>query len=163
MWGGHCMAAAVGGAWRHMRQARQIGCPALLPPSLTDPCPGHVVFRVQGGTAKLADVGLARLQKGTYLSDVPLIGTFAWIAPEILVGSKQCTSAVDIYRWAGQALGARPCVQLRSRPACRTTAPVHNRQLPLPPVSLPGGMLHLPCRCCAAHAPRLHRLMTARA
>ena len=54
----------------------------------------------QGGTAKLADVGLSRLQTGTYLSDVPLIGTFAWIAPEVLVGSQQCSSAVDIFRCA---------------------------------------------------------------
>ena len=112
---------------------------------MSDPCPVHGVVCAQGGTAKLADVGLARLQKGTYLSDVPLIGTFAWIAPEILVGSKQCTSAVDIYRWAVQARGAGPCVQLRML-AClpQRSPPVQCRRLPLTPVSLPGSMLRLP-------------------
>ncbi|KAI7843034.1 hypothetical protein COHA_003366 [Chlorella ohadii] len=55
------------------------------------------VLLTSGGTAKLADVGLSLLQTGTFLSDVPVIGTFAWVAPEILVGSKQCSSAVDIY------------------------------------------------------------------
>ncbi|KAL4421640.1 hypothetical protein ABPG75_010931 [Micractinium tetrahymenae] len=49
------------------------------------------------GVAKLADVGLARLQTGTFLSDLPLTGTFAWVAPEILMGGCRCTSAVDIY------------------------------------------------------------------
>lgn len=133
-------------------------CALLSPLELSLPCP-------QGGTAKLADVGLARLQTGTYLSDVPLIGkrtalaggsyrkdlrlaqrsdallrspmgltslpycvpnalqcsawpltgqpacrcctgTFAWIAPEVLMGGKQCSSAVDIYRWGGRGQGA---------------------------------------------------------
>jgi serine/threonine protein kinase len=55
------------------------------------------VLLTSGGTAKLADVGLARLQTGTYLSDVPLIGTFAWVAPEVLMGGQGCTSAVDIF------------------------------------------------------------------
>lgn len=32
-------------------------------------------------------------------------GTFAWVAPEILVGSKQCSSAVDIYRCSGGVCG----------------------------------------------------------
>jgi serine/threonine protein kinase len=31
------------------------------------------------GVAKLGDVGLARLQTNTYLSDLPqMVGTFAW-------------------------------------------------------------------------------------
>ena len=30
------------------------------------------------GTAKLADVGVSRLREGTFLSDLPLVGTFAW-------------------------------------------------------------------------------------
>ena len=38
------------------------------------PAPALTLIEPQGGTAKLADVGLSRLQTGTYLSDVPLIG-----------------------------------------------------------------------------------------
>jgi len=30
------------------------------------------------GTAKLADVGFAKQKQNTFLSDVPLVGTFAW-------------------------------------------------------------------------------------
>ena len=29
--------------------------------------------------------------------DLPLVGTFAWIAPEVLLGGRQCSQAVDIY------------------------------------------------------------------
>lgn len=55
------------------------------------------VLLTGSGTAKLADVGLAHIQHGTYLSDLPQIGTFAWIAPEVLMGGQNCTSAVDVY------------------------------------------------------------------
>jgi len=34
----------------------------------------YLSFLMQGGTAKLADVGLSLLQTGTFLSDVPVIG-----------------------------------------------------------------------------------------
>ena len=50
-----------------------------------------------GGTAKLADVGFSKQKTHTYLSDVPLVGTFAWVAPEVLLGNQQCTLAVDVY------------------------------------------------------------------
>ena len=44
-------------------------------------------------------------------------GTFAWIAPEVLMGGKQCSSAVDIYRcacqlsmkWQAQGQGRASC------------------------------------------------------
>ncbi|KAL4419965.1 hypothetical protein ABPG75_007063 [Micractinium tetrahymenae] len=55
------------------------------------------VLLTGSGTAKLADIGLARLQQGTHLSDMPnACGTFAWMAPEVIMGSR-CTSAVDIF------------------------------------------------------------------
>ena len=49
------------------------------------------------GAAKLADVGVSRLQTKTFLSDLPLVGTFAWVAPEVLMGSHNCTHAVDLF------------------------------------------------------------------
>ncbi|KAL4420111.1 hypothetical protein ABPG77_000282, partial [Micractinium sp. CCAP 211/92] len=55
------------------------------------------VLLTGSGTAKLADIGLARLQQGTHLSDMPrACGTFAWMAPEVIMGSR-CTTAVDIF------------------------------------------------------------------
>jgi hypothetical protein len=39
------------------------------------------VLLTASGAAKLADVGISRLQTHTYLSDLPgMIGTFAWWA-----------------------------------------------------------------------------------
>lgn len=53
-----------------------------------------------GGQAKLGDVGLARLQTKTCLSDLPrLVGTFAWVAPEVLMGGRNCTNAIDMYSY----------------------------------------------------------------
>lgn len=52
--------------------------------------------------AKLADVGVSRLQTRTFLSDLSnIVGTYAWVAPEILMGGRQCTQAVDIYSYGG--------------------------------------------------------------
>jgi hypothetical protein len=36
------------------------------------------VLLTAGGTAKLADVAFSRELQGTFLSDLPLVGTFAW-------------------------------------------------------------------------------------
>ncbi|PSC73546.1 Serine threonine-kinase CTR1 [Micractinium conductrix] len=55
------------------------------------------VLLTASGTAKLGDVAFSRVQHNTYLSDLPLVGTFAWVAPEVLLGGRQCTSAVDLY------------------------------------------------------------------
>ncbi|PRW39133.1 cytochrome P450 chloroplastic isoform C [Chlorella sorokiniana] len=50
------------------------------------------------GSAKLGDCGLARLQTRTHLSDLDVIvGTYAWVAPEVLMGGRQCSSAVDLF------------------------------------------------------------------
>lgn len=48
------------------------------------------------GTAKLSDVGVSRTQTKTYLSLAAPVGTFAWVAPEVLMGGR-CGRAVDIY------------------------------------------------------------------
>lgn len=45
-------------------------------------------------TAKLADVGLAKLQHKDYLSAHQAVGTFTWSAPEVLLGER-CTEKVD--------------------------------------------------------------------
>ncbi|KAI7842434.1 hypothetical protein COHA_004073 [Chlorella ohadii] len=56
------------------------------------------VLLTGSGTAKLADVGAAHIQRGTYLSELPAgsVGTFAWMAPEVLLGRK-CTKAADLF------------------------------------------------------------------
>jgi tRNA A-37 threonylcarbamoyl transferase component Bud32 len=49
------------------------------------------------GTAKLGDVGLARMQRGTALSCAPkAVGTFDYMAPEMITNSR-CTLAVDLF------------------------------------------------------------------
>lgn len=52
----------------------------------------------RAGTAKLADIGMARVLNKSYLSVISGLGTFAWSAPEVLAG-KRCTEKVDIYSW----------------------------------------------------------------
>ena len=56
------------------------------------------VLLTSHGAAKLADVGFARTLTKTCLSDLEsLVGTFSWCAPEVLMGGKNCSTAVDIY------------------------------------------------------------------
>lgn len=52
----------------------------------------------RAGTAKLADIGMARVLNKSYLSVISGLGTFAWSAPEVLAG-KRCTEKADIYSW----------------------------------------------------------------
>jgi serine/threonine protein kinase len=47
-------------------------------------------------TAKIADVGLARILHDDVLSTRREVGTFAWAAPEVLLGQR-ITEAADIY------------------------------------------------------------------
>lgn len=48
------------------------------------------------GTAKIADIGMARVLNREYLSVLSGLGTFAWSAPELIFG-RRCTERVDIY------------------------------------------------------------------
>lgn len=57
----------------------------------------HNVLLDARGVAKLADVGVSRLQTRTFLSQLAPVGTFAWVAPEVLMGGQNCTQAVDIF------------------------------------------------------------------
>jgi hypothetical protein len=51
----------------------------------------------RAGTAKLADIGMARVLHKSYLSIVSSgLGTFAWSAPEVLAG-RRCGCKADIY------------------------------------------------------------------
>ena len=50
----------------------------------------------RSGTAKLADIGMARVLNKSYLSVISGLGTFAWSAPEVLAG-KRCTEKADIF------------------------------------------------------------------
>ena len=53
----------------------------------------------RAGTAKLADIGMARVLNKSYLSMVSSgLGTFAWSAPEVLTG-RRCDCKADIYSW----------------------------------------------------------------
>jgi len=53
----------------------------------------------RAGTAKLADIGMARVLHKSYLSMVSSgLGTFAWSAPEVLAG-RRCGCKADIYSW----------------------------------------------------------------
>lgn len=48
------------------------------------------------GSAKIGDIGMARVLNRDYLTVLSGLGTFAWSAPEVLAG-RRCTEKVDIY------------------------------------------------------------------
>lgn len=55
------------------------------------------VLLMRDGTAKIADVGFARVMSKSYmLSSTGGLGTFAWSAPEMLFGDR-CSAKSDIY------------------------------------------------------------------
>lgn len=58
----------------------------------------NVLLGQGGRPAKLSDVGLAaQLSSSKYVHDQGLRGTFAWVAPEILLGVPKCSEKVDMY------------------------------------------------------------------
>ncbi|KAK9786895.1 hypothetical protein WJX73_008911 [Symbiochloris irregularis] len=48
------------------------------------------------GTAKVADVGLARIMKSSHYTKVGMQATWSWAAPEVILGQK-CTVKADVY------------------------------------------------------------------
>ncbi|BDA51135.1 probable serine/threonine-protein kinase STY8 at C-terminar half [Coccomyxa sp. Obi] len=76
-------------------------------------------------TAKIADVGLAKILKDGWLSTLREVGTFSWAAPEVLLG-RPCTEKVDIYSFgvmlwelsAGEAPPGRHLRPLRVPEEC---------------------------------------------
>jgi hypothetical protein len=54
------------------------------------------ILLTRDGTAKIGDVGLARILARDYVSSV--VATLAWSAPEVLWGSK-CTEKADVYSY----------------------------------------------------------------
>ncbi|KAL4428401.1 hypothetical protein ABPG75_002490 [Micractinium tetrahymenae] len=56
----------------------------------------NVLLTAWGG-AKLCDVGLSRMLGNMHISTVACVGTFAWAAPEVLLGGHDCGRPVDIY------------------------------------------------------------------
>ena len=50
------------------------------------------------GTAKISDVGFANILSNTHLSNNAQAFTFAWAAPEVLMGAA-CTDKVDIFSY----------------------------------------------------------------
>ncbi|KAK9812276.1 hypothetical protein WJX73_009659 [Symbiochloris irregularis] len=73
----------------------------------------NVLLTADLGTAKLADVGLAKLlTSATHVSNTSMRGTWDWAAPEIIT-AERCTTAVDIFGlgvciWE-ICTGERPC------------------------------------------------------
>eukprot|EP00891_Asterochloris_glomerata_P008483 jgi/Astpho2/8483/Aster-05527 len=57
------------------------------------------VLLARGYTAKIADVGLAKILHHEFLSTMAAVGTFFWCAPEVLLGRPNCTEKVDIYSY----------------------------------------------------------------
>jgi hypothetical protein len=96
--------------------------------------PQNILFAAD--RAKLADFGLALADDGGDLSDLTTpgtaVGTFAYLAPEILTGGR-ATTAADMY-----ALGVVAFVALtgeRPRPADSMADLVAGSQTPAPPLS----------------------------
>ncbi|KAK9807895.1 hypothetical protein WJX72_012418 [[Myrmecia] bisecta] len=54
------------------------------------------ILLTRDGRAKIADVGMAKILTDGYFSRDNALGTFAWAAPELLLGER-CTEKVDIY------------------------------------------------------------------
>lgn len=69
------------------------------------------VLLAADGTAKLADVGLARLMTVTSFSHKVPTGTWAWAAPEALLGHKvgSCLSSEDDELCSLGVLSAQTC------------------------------------------------------
>ena len=68
-----CGCWAVSSTKRHVLRRPPPACPLLLLPQKSSN-----VLLTAGGAAKLADVAFSRELQGTFLSDLPLVGTFAW-------------------------------------------------------------------------------------
>ncbi|KAI7837018.1 hypothetical protein COHA_009096 [Chlorella ohadii] len=52
------------------------------------------ILLTRDGTAKIADVGMAKIMNQDYVTGV--VSTLAWSAPEMLWGAK-CTERADVY------------------------------------------------------------------
>ena len=63
---------------------------AELPPFPRGPLQSQNILLARDGTAKVADVGLARVLNRDYVTSLDMAGTFAWAAPELLLGAR-CT------------------------------------------------------------------------
>lgn len=53
----------------------------------------HNILLGRSGAAKISDVGLARILCRDYITSIDSTGTFAWAAPELLLG-RRCTEKV---------------------------------------------------------------------
>ena len=72
----------------HLQQPESLISPYLVPAHRV----AHLdlkssnVLLASDGTAKIADVGLAALISRSYLSQMAPAGTWAWVAPEVILG-----------------------------------------------------------------------------
>ena len=66
------------------------------------------ILLARDGTAKISDVGLARILHQDYVTSLDSTGTFAWAAPELLLG-RRCTEKVRAFH--AHVIGCRPWKQ----------------------------------------------------
>ena len=97
------------------------------------------ILLTRAGTAKVADIGMARVLQKSYLSMVSSgLGTFAWSAPEVLAG-RRCGCKADIFSF-GVVLWE----------VCTGEAPVRGVMRPLvAPQDCPTEVVELYQRCIA--------------
>ncbi|KAL4421859.1 hypothetical protein ABPG77_001341 [Micractinium sp. CCAP 211/92] len=87
-------------------------------------------------TAKLGDVGLSKALTHTIASQSGPVGTFAWCAPEVLMG-KPCTFSADIYSFGVLLFEI-----------CTGEMPLRGRlKMPAVPEQCPQGVVDLILRC----------------
>ena len=95
----------------------------------------------QTGTAKIADIGMARVLCKSYFSVISGLGTFAWSAPEVLAG-RRCSEMADIYSF-GVVLWE----------VCTGEPPVRGHMRPLQPgKDCPPEVVDLQHRCVSEDA-----------
>ena len=114
-----CTASKALPAIAELRRAQaQYMLPAGLhaPPSLTP----LGVFHRRDYLAKIADVGIARVISSGHMSSMTSHGTFAWAAPELLLGEAVTTQA-DIYSY-GVCLWVSPAWNLKELHCCAAKA-----------------------------------------
>ncbi len=80
------------------------------------------VLLAADGTAKISDVGLSAQMDHSHISSMPVAGTWAWLAPEVILrGATETQHVTDvIMQWCYQCLFRLCCWQFPVSPAGST-------------------------------------------